>query len=90
MAEKMQGDVTRQAVLIASKKLLAAKEMLQAILTTGPDNVLATGTDLRKQLEQGNTSVLPYMQANTQSEELDNMLLAGQITGGQDGGTPRA
>ena len=87
----MECDVTRKAVLIASKKMLAAREMLKSILTTGPEQVMATGSDLRKQLEQGNTAVLPYMGLeNTQSEDLDNQLLSGQITGGQNGRASRS
>tara|TARA_Y100000310_G_C20235249_1_gene602109 strand:+ start:150 stop:425 length:276 start_codon:yes stop_codon:yes gene_type:complete len=87
----LEGDVTRKAVLIASKKMLAAREMLRAILTTGPEQVMATGTDLRTQLEQGNPAVLPYMGLeNTQSEDLDNELLLGQITGGQNGNASRS
>ena len=81
----MNGDVTRKAVLIASTKLVAAREVLEAILTTGPDNVMASGADLKKQLEQGNNAVLPYMMENTRSSEVDDMLLNDQVTGGQNG-----
>ena len=86
MARKSEGDVTRQAVELASINVAAAKAQLQKYLFTGPDQVLLTPAQIQEKIAQGSTGLLPY----SESADLDAALLSGQISGGQRGGTSKA
>ena len=85
MAKKPEGDVTRQAVELASIKIAAAKAKLQKYLFSGPDAVMMTQSQINEKIAQGSQGLVPY----SESADLDTMLMNGQITGGQRG-TPRA
>jgi hypothetical protein len=81
MAEKLQGDVTRQAVELASIKIATAKAKLQRYLFTGPDSVMMTPAQIQEKIAQGSTGLSPY----AESADLDEALLMGQISGGRRG-----
>lgn len=80
---KPEGDVTRQAVEIATLKLGRAKEKLRAILRTGPDNVLMSQREIDKQVAEGGTSLLPYASGQGSPEGVDNALLDQMLASGQ-------
>jgi hypothetical protein len=85
MANKPAGDVTRQAIELASLKLKRATAKLRTILYTGPDNVLLSRKEIDKRVADGDTALLPY--ASKQSPEgvdnalLDQMLMNGDLRG---------
>jgi hypothetical protein len=85
MANKPEGDVTRQAIELASLKLKKATAKLRTILYTGPDNVLLSRKEVDRRVADGDTSLLPY--ASQRSPEgvdnalLDQMAMNGQIRG---------
>ena len=85
MANKPEGDVTRQAIELASLKLKKATAKLRTILYTGPDNVLLSRKEVDRRVADGDTSLLPY--ASQRSPEgvdnalLDQMLMNGDMRG---------
>ena len=85
MAKKPEGDVTRQAIELASLKLKKATAKLRTILYTGPNNKLVSQKVVDKRVAEGDTALLPY--ASQQSPEgvdnalLDQMLMNGEIRG---------
>jgi hypothetical protein len=84
MANKPEGDVTRKAVELATKKVALATEKLKLLLYTGPDQVLMSPKQIEDRVEQGNTGLLPYAQqsANTVDNDLlERMLARGQVRG---------
>jgi hypothetical protein len=78
----MKEDVTRLAVVAASKKIKAATDKLKLILYTGPDQVLMTPGEIQKKISEGNEKLLPYAMSGDSSadnELLDTMLADAQI-----------
>ena len=66
-------DVTRAAVVAASKKVAAATDKLKLILFTGPDQVLLTPREIQKKIEAGNDQLLPY--AGVSPDSTDDSIL---------------
>jgi hypothetical protein len=88
MANKPEGDVTRKAVELATKKVAAATDKLKLILTTGPDQVIMSHKQIQDSVAQGNTGLVPYAvdsqgrdAAGTDNALLERMLANGQIRG---------
>jgi len=84
MANKPEGDVTRKAVELATKKVALATEKLKLLLYTGPDQVMMTPKQIEKGVVEGNPGLLPYAQqsANTVDNDLlERMLANGQVRG---------
>jgi hypothetical protein len=85
MATTPTGDVTRQAIELASLILKRATAKSRTILYTGPDNVMVSRKVIDKRVADGDTALLPY--ASKQSPEgvdnamLDQMLMNGQLRG---------
>ena len=85
MANKPTGDVTRQAIELASLKLKKATSKLRTILYTGPDNVMMSRKEIDRRVTEGDTALLQY--ASKQSPEgvdnamLDQMLMNGELRG---------
>jgi len=79
----MKEDVTRLAVVAASKKIKAATAKLKLILYTGPDQVLMTPGEIRKKIDEGNESLLPYA---TSADSTDTSFLDSQVASRQAGG----
>ena len=88
MAEKLEGDITRKAVELATKSIALATEKLKLIVTTGPDQVMMTRKQIEDGIAGGNTGLLPYAEkasgqsANTVDNDLlERMAARGQIRG---------
>jgi hypothetical protein len=84
MANKPEGDVTRKAVELATKKIALATKKLKLLLYTGPDQVMMTPKQIEQGVTEGNTGLLPYSQqsANTVDNDLlERMLANGQVRG---------
>ena len=73
-------DVTRKAVVIATKAVSNASAQLAKILYTGPDQVMLSPTEIRKSIEGGNTDLLPYAAS---ADDVDNNLLDNMLSNGQ-------
>ena len=58
---KPEGDVTRQAIELASLKLKKATAKLRTILYTGPDNKLVSQKVVDKRVADGDTALLPCL-----------------------------
>ena len=86
----MKEDVTRLAVVAASKKIKLATDKLKLILYTGPDQVLMTPGEIQKKIEEGNEGLLPYAASadSTDTSFLDSQVARRQ-TGGRNGSTSR-
>ena len=65
-------DVTRKAVVIATKAVGKASTQLAKILYTGPDKVMMSRAEIDKSVAQGNTDLLPY---SSSAEDVDANLL---------------
>jgi hypothetical protein len=84
MANKPEGDVTRKAVELATKKIALATDKLKLLLYTGPDQVMMSPKQIEQGIEKGATGLLPYAQqsANTVDNDLlERMLANGQVRG---------
>ena len=83
MANKPKGDVTRQAIELASLKLKRATAKLRTILYTGPDNVMMSRKEIDRRVTEGDTSLLPYTSSQQSSEGVDNALLDQMLMNGE-------
>jgi len=83
MANKPKGDVTRQAIELASLKLKKATSKLRTILYTGPDNVMMSRKEIDRRVTEGDTSLLPYTSSQQSSEGVDNALLDQMLMNGE-------
>lgn len=80
---KPKGDVTRNAVVVATRVIADATEKLKAIITTGPDQVMMTKGQVDDSIAKGNSDLAAHI---AQTEGIDNDLLNKMFARGQGRG----
>ncbi len=83
MANKPEGDVTRTAVVLATKAVASATERLKLMITTGPDQVMMSKSQINNSVANGNTDLAAFVAqtAGVDNDLLDQMAARGQIRG---------